>query len=67
MKWLRTVFVALLLSLLLGLVIGTLLRLRLERPTRYIGALLPAAALPLHVGDAGAAVLHPRHHEEQVG
>lgn len=67
MKWLRTVFLALAFSLLLGLVIGTLLRLRLERPTRYIGALLPAATLPLHIADAGAAVLHPRHHEEQVG
>ena len=67
MKWLRSVLVALLLSLLLGLVIGTLLRLRLERPRQYIGALLPAAALPLHVGDADAAVLDARHHEEQIG
>lgn len=66
MRWLRTLVLALLLSLLFGLVIGTALRLRLERPTRYIGSSLAVPALPLDVGDAGAAVLDPCHHEEQV-
>lgn len=47
MKLLRTVGLALLLSLLLGLVIGTAIRLRLEKPTVYIGAMqaLPSAGL----------------------
>lgn len=67
MRWLRTFLFAMLLSLLLGLAIGTWLRLRLERPVRYIGAELPLPPLPLDVGDAGAPVLDPRHHEEQVG
>ena len=60
---------ALLLSLLVGFLIGTWLRMRLERPVRYIGA-LPASApapQPLHVLDPRATVLHPGHHEEQVG
>jgi hypothetical protein len=50
MKWLRRVLLALLLSLLVGLAIGTLLRLRLERPVYYIGA----AATP---GDGWVAPL----------
>jgi hypothetical protein len=66
-RWLRAFLLALLFSLLFGLAVGTALRMRLERPIRYIGALLPRATLPLDVGDAGAAVLDPRHHEEQVG
>jgi hypothetical protein len=66
MRWLRAFLLALLFSLLFGLAIGTMLRMRLERPTRYIGA-LPRAALPLDVGDAGAPVLDARHHEQQVG
>jgi len=37
-KWLGRVLLALLLSLLVGLAIGTWLRLRLERPVYYIGA-----------------------------
>ncbi len=64
-KLVRGALLALLFSLLLGLAIGTAIRLRLERPVRYLGSAAPAA--PLHVGDAGAAVLDPRHHEEQVG
>jgi hypothetical protein len=67
MRWLRTFLLALLFSLLVGFAIGTLLRLRLERPTRYIGVTLPLAALPFDVCDAGAPVLDPRHHEEQIG
>jgi len=67
MRWLRTLLLALLFSLLFGLVVGTILRMRLERPTRYIGAVLPRATLPLDVGLAGAPVLDARHHEQQVG
>ena len=67
MKLVRTCLIALALSLALGLAIGTALRLRLERPTRYIGRALPLAPQPLDVGDAGARVLDARHHEEQVG
>jgi hypothetical protein len=36
-RTLRAVGIALLLSLLFGLVVGTLLRLRMERPVTYIG------------------------------
>lgn len=35
---LRTILLALLFSLLAGLVVGTLLRHRLERPVQYLGA-----------------------------
>lgn len=71
-KWLRAVLLALLASLLFGLAIGTWIRLRLERPTWYIGNTgdptesAPLAALPGHVGDARALVLDSRHHEQQV-
>jgi hypothetical protein len=64
MRWARLVLLALLLSLLTGLVIGTAIRLRMEQPTRYIGLAVPTD--PGHVGDAGSAVLHPRQGEEQV-
>ena len=70
-RWLRRVGIALLCSLAAGFAFGTCLRMRAERPTLYIGALpalepLPAAALPLDVRDAGAAVLDARRDEEQV-
>ena len=39
MKLLRTIGLALLLSLLVGMLIGTAIRLRLEKPVTYIGAL----------------------------
>ena len=46
-KWLGRLRLALLLSLLVGLAIGTALRLRLERPVYYIGAAAaPRALLP---------------------
>ena len=51
MKWLRRVLLALLLSLLVGLAIGTWLRLRLERPVYYIGAAETGAR---EGGDGGA-------------
>ena len=65
MKALRGVFWALLISLLVGFAIGTALRLRLERPIRYIGSAI--APHPFDVSDALAPVLDARHHEEQIG
>ena len=65
MKWIRGVLLALLFSLLVGFLIGLVLRSRLERRPQYIGLVAPAR--PLHVGDAGAPVLDARHHEEQIG
>ena len=71
MKLLRGIGLALLLSLLFGLAVGTLLRRRAERPVRYIG-LAPSgpsapSALPLYVATAGQGILVPGQHEEQVG
>ena len=37
MKWLKRVALLLLFSLLVGFAIGTWIRQRAERPTRYIG------------------------------
>jgi hypothetical protein len=67
-KLARGIGLALLLSLLFGLAVGTLLRRRAEQPVRYIG-LAPSApgAFPLHVAAAGPGVLQARQHEEQVG
>ncbi len=67
MKWLRGLLLALAISLLVGFAIGTWLRLRLERPTTYIGALPALAPLPLDVLDARAPVRDARHHEQEVG
>jgi hypothetical protein len=64
---LRGILLALLGALLAGFVAGTWIRLRLERPVRYLGELGPAAGRPLDVAAAGAAVLDARQHEEQVG
>ena len=68
MRWLRRILLALAFSLLFGLAIGTLLRLRLERatPRWYIGA-LPLAPAPGDVAHAGPLILDARHHEEQIG
>ena len=65
MRWLKPLLLALLFSLLVGIAIGTALRLRLECATVYMGS--ATRALPLDVGFAGPAVLDPGHHEEQVG
>ena len=66
-KLVKTVLLALLGSLLVGLAIGTALRLRMEKPVVYIGdARRSVAAPPLDVGYAGASVLDARHHEQQV-
>jgi hypothetical protein len=80
MRILRHILLALLASLLAGLVIGTVIRLRLERPTRYFVESSPTqpahagevasacgARTPGDVGPARPPVLHPGHHEEQVG
>jgi hypothetical protein len=60
----RWIWIALGVSLLTGLVIGTVIRQRMERPTRYIGLAVPPH--PGHVGHAGPPVLHPCEGEEQV-
>jgi hypothetical protein len=65
LKLLKGVLLALLFSLLVGLAIGAALRMRLERPTPYIGSAF--APDPFDVGDTRASVLDTRHHEEQVG
>jgi hypothetical protein len=70
-KLLRGIGLALLLSLLFGLAVGTLLRRRAEQPVRYIG-LAPSgrsapSAFPLHVAAVSPGVLQPGEHEEQVG
>jgi len=61
----RVVLFALLISLVLGLAIGTALRLRLERGVTYIGS--ANAPHPLDVSDPRPSILDPSHHEEQVG
>ncbi len=43
MSLLRKLLLALLLSLGIGLLVGSLIRWRLERPVRYIGSLRPTA------------------------
>jgi hypothetical protein len=64
MKAIRGVLLALLFSLLVGFLIGLVLRSRLERPREYIGSVAPAR--PLDVGHARAPVLDARQHEEQI-
>lgn len=65
MSLLKRIALALLFSLLFGLLIGSVLRVRMERPTIYIGSVAPR--LPLRVGHARTPVLDPGHHEQQVG
>ncbi len=73
MRVLRGVLLALLVSAAVGFAIGTVIRLRLERPSRYIGydnGSCPGSAVPtdpLDIGKLRPRVFHPRHHEEQVG
>lgn len=64
MKLLKHALLTLLVSLLLGLAIGTLLRLRVERSVYYLGSAI--APQPLDVGDARPPILDARHHEEQI-
>jgi hypothetical protein len=65
MKLLKGVLIALLFSLFAGFVLGTLLRLRLERSVYYLGSAIAPA--PFDVGDTRAPVLDARHHEKQIG
>ena len=65
MSWLKRIALALLISLLVGMAIGTVLRIRMERPKIYIGSVAPR--LPLDVGHARAAILDPGQHEQRVG
>jgi hypothetical protein len=64
-KFLKGALLALLVSLVLGLVIGTALRLRLERSVTYIGS--ANAPHPLDVSDTRPSILDTRHYEEQIG
>jgi len=69
-KILRAILLALVLSLLFGLAVGTVIRMQLERPQRYMvwqpepvsGPLVPDRLL-----DSGAPILDARHHEEKIG
>lgn len=67
--FLRRVAIALLLWFLVVFAITTAVRLRLARPTVYIGAARASAPdpLPLDVGHARTPVRDARHHEQQVG
>ena len=56
LKWLGRLLLALLLALLLGLAIGAWLRLRLERPVYYIGAVGTPEPAP---GPGGGPPPHP--------
>jgi hypothetical protein len=59
LKLLKGVLLALLFSLLVGLAIGTALRMRLERPTPYIGSAF--APDPFDVGESRPAAVLSRH------
>lgn len=65
MRVLRSVLLALLVSVLVGFAIGTALRLRLERPEYYIGSAVPTD--PFDIGKLRSRVLDAGHHEQQVG
>ena len=72
-KFLRVVIFALLGSLLFGFVVGTALRLRLERldrPARYLGSMTPTTSArsphPFGLCDAVTVVLEPGPGEEQI-
>ena len=65
MRALRAVLLALLFSLLFGVAVGTLVRLRLERPVRYLGS--APASFPLDIGEAGPPIFHACHDEQQIG
>jgi hypothetical protein len=64
-KLLKGVLLALFTSLVLGIAIGTALRLRVEQSVYYIGSAM--APHPLDVGDTRPSILDTRHHEEQIG
>jgi hypothetical protein len=54
LKLIRAILLALLGSLLIGFLIGTVIRLRMERPVRYLGVAFPVegtAPIPMAAGD----------------
>ena len=61
---LKGMLLALLFSLVLGLAIGTALRLRMERSVYYLGS--ATAPHPLDIGDTRPSILDTRHYEEQI-
>jgi hypothetical protein len=65
-RFTRLVLLLLLVEIVIAAALGTRVRRQLEQPVTYLGRFLVPAE-PLHVGDAGAAVLDAREHEEQVG
>ncbi len=65
MKLLKGMLLALLFSLVLGLAIGTALRLRAEKSVYYLGSAI--APQPLDVGDTRPSIFDTRHYEEQIG
>ena len=65
MKLLKGMLLALLFSLVLGLAIGTALRLRAEKSVYYLGSAI--APHPLDVGDTRPSILDTRHYKEQIG
>jgi hypothetical protein len=60
----RLIFWLLVLELIAVFAAATAIRLKLERPTRYIGSALPAR--PYQVADSGALILDASQHEEQI-
>lgn len=79
MRIVRSILLSLLFSLAVGFVIGTIIRLKLDPPEFYIGALFepsagPAsadssiggAATPLDVRHARARILEAGEYEEQI-
>ena len=70
MKILRAILLALVLSLLFGLAVGTIIRMQLEQPQRYLVRQPEPASGPLvpdRLLDSGAPILDARHHEQKIG
>ena len=65
-RFTRLVLFLLLVELVIAAALGTRVRRQLEQPVTYLGGLF-VAPQPLDVGEAGAAVLDAREHEQQVG
>jgi len=60
----RFILWLLLLELIAAFAVATAIRIKLEKPVRYIGSALPA--LPHHVDDAGTPILDAGQHEQQI-
>lgn len=78
MKLIRGMLLALIASLIAGLLLGAIFRMRMEgEPVRYFVeyrgssgprlAHLGSARVPGNVRDSGSLVLGASHHEEQIG